>query len=348
MTNQRIAFLDYMRILAFTLVVMGHKFNIDLLTWANDPNTHTTLQYTYKLLSDASLGGAMGVVIFFLVSGYIIPYVLQRESTFEFYLKRVFRIYPLYISAIVIEMVLDYFNGTDLPPLGVFLPRILLLGDFFNTPLALAGVEWTLRIEILFYVFMGIIKKIGFIQRGNVVTALFLIISYVIAHVPAYPKTEDFHNGYFSLYFMFLFIGAVIFFVDRKLVNRTFALISIIIMLYWHLTLMMEVAPSWGRSNYALIGTAIFLGSCLLKDKFHENKECHLVSELTYSIYLFHNWLLPYLGLLVAKIDIHHINSKVQMFVLLFIICFFLNRCIERPFISIGKKLAMKYFPRKP
>lgn len=103
MTNQRIAFLDYMRILAFTLVVMGHKFNIDLLTWANDPNTHTTLQYTYKLLSDASLGGAMGVVIFFLVSGYIIPYVLQKESTFEFYLKRVFRIYRFTLVQLLLK-----------------------------------------------------------------------------------------------------------------------------------------------------------------------------------------------------------------------------------------------------
>ncbi len=44
MNNRRILFLDYMRIFAFSLVVLGHKFNKDLASWASDPSNHVTLR----------------------------------------------------------------------------------------------------------------------------------------------------------------------------------------------------------------------------------------------------------------------------------------------------------------
>ncbi|HFP0892189.1 TPA: acyltransferase family protein, partial [Escherichia coli] len=149
---------------------------------------------------DASFGGAMGVVIFFLVSGYIITHVLQKEATFEFYLKRIFRIYPLYIFAVLAEMLIQYYNGGNIPPLSIIIPRLLLIGDFFNTPLSLAGVEWTLRIEMLFYVFMGLVKKVGLINKGNVLTVLLLFISLFISTINPFPVAKDFHNAYFTLY----------------------------------------------------------------------------------------------------------------------------------------------------
>lgn len=342
MNNRRILFLDYMRIFAFSLVVLGHKFNKDLASWASDPSNHVTLRSFYGLLADASFGGAMGVVIFFLVSGYIITHVLQKEATFEFYLKRIFRIYPLYIFAVIAEMLVQYYNGAGVPPLTILIPRLLLIGDFFNTPLSLAGVEWTLRIEMMFYVFMGLVKKAGIINKGNVLTVLLLVVSFFISSINPFPVANDFHNAYFTLYTPFLFIGVVVYLVEHKLVNRVIALASIVIMFYLHLSLIEKINPFWGQYNYAFTGVIIFLVSWLFRDKFVESKACNLLSEMTYAVYLFHNWIWYTLSLVVSKLQIPYINSNIQILTLLFIVCYFAHKTVERKGVLIGKTLLRK------
>lgn len=342
MNNRRILFLDYMRVIAFSLVVLGHKFNEDLSSLENDPSNHVTLRLFYGLLADASFGGAMGVVIFFLVSGYIITHVLQKEATFEFYLKRIFRIYPLYIFAVLAEMLNQYYNGGNIPPLSIIIPRLLLIGDFFNTPLSLAGVEWTLRIEMLFYVFMGLVKKVGLINKGNILTVLLLFISLFISTINPFPVAKDFHNAYFTLYTPFLFIGVVVYLTEHKLVNRIVALISIVTMFYLHLSLIEKINPFCGHYNYAFTGTVIFLCSWLFKDRFIESKACNLLSEMTYAVYLFHNWIWDSLTLVVNKIGIKYINSNIQILLLLFIVCYFAHKLVERRGVLIGKTLLRK------
>ncbi|STL46363.1 Uncharacterised protein [Escherichia coli] len=84
MNNRRILFLDYMRVIAFSLVVLGHKFNEDLSSLENDPSNHVTLRLFYGLLADASFGGAMGVVIFFLFQGTSSPTYYKKKQLLNF------------------------------------------------------------------------------------------------------------------------------------------------------------------------------------------------------------------------------------------------------------------------
>ena len=82
----------------------------------------------------------VGVVVFFLISGYIITFILQREALPEYAIKRVFRIYPLYVFAVVIQYALLSRSGMQ-PSLNILLLQTSLLGDFFQTPYTLGGVE---------------------------------------------------------------------------------------------------------------------------------------------------------------------------------------------------------------
>ena len=108
----RIVFLDYMRIFAFASVLIGHKFYKSLMAALSDPNIHTTLFKTLgEWLAPLCLGGAAGAVVFFLTSGYIITHVLRSEKPGEFLIKRFFRIYPLYVTAIIIETAVNYYIG---------------------------------------------------------------------------------------------------------------------------------------------------------------------------------------------------------------------------------------------
>lgn len=343
MNNRRIIFLDYMRVVAFTLVVMGHQFNKDLYRMAADASNHITLRTLYSILADATFGGAMGVVIFFLVSGYIITHVLQTENTVEFYLKRIFRIYPLYIFAVLCELLLQHFNGIPTPPISIIIPRILLIGDFFDTPLALGEVEWTLRVEILFYVFMGLLRSIGVINNGNLTSVILLASAFLLFESVPFPISTDFHNAYLSIYLPFLFIGVIIYYFEKKMIKPGIAILCLLALFYMHLVMVERFSPSWGRFNYAFTGTIIFIISWALRDRLEYTKLCGFLSELTYAIYLFHKWIWDLLSKVVNNLNITLINSNVQIIVLLVIICFLSHKLIEKKGVQIGKHLSKLY-----
>src|SRR5476649_2836095 len=119
----RIVFLDYMRVFAFMSVMIGHKFYDDLIWMASSPEVHITLRALAQMLMPLCLGGAAGVVVFFLTSGYIITHVLRSEKPGEFLIKRFFRIYPLYVTAIIIETAVNYYiGGAPVPPASTLIP----------------------------------------------------------------------------------------------------------------------------------------------------------------------------------------------------------------------------------
>ena len=82
----RLVFLDYLRIFAFASVFAGHKFSAPVQAAAREGVGWQAA--AARVLWPFIEGGGAGVVVFFLVSGYIITHVLQRERTPEFLLKR--------------------------------------------------------------------------------------------------------------------------------------------------------------------------------------------------------------------------------------------------------------------
>lgn len=82
-----------MRVFAFMSVLIGHKFSAQLQAFIADVSQHSILLRVAEFIYAICDGGAVGVVVFFLSSGYIITHVLQVESSTEFLIKRFFRIY---------------------------------------------------------------------------------------------------------------------------------------------------------------------------------------------------------------------------------------------------------------
>ncbi len=63
--NNRLYFLDILRVFAFTSVLVGHKFYAYLINYINDANTHITIKFFLNLLSPLFAYGGAGVVVFF-------------------------------------------------------------------------------------------------------------------------------------------------------------------------------------------------------------------------------------------------------------------------------------------
>jgi peptidoglycan/LPS O-acetylase OafA/YrhL len=88
--------------------------------------------------------GKYGVLLFFLVSGYVIPMSLERHGSLRrFWIGRLFRIYPAYLATIAIVVAIGSWRG-----------GLLAHASMMVDPLGLRGavrVFWTLSYEMVFY-----------------------------------------------------------------------------------------------------------------------------------------------------------------------------------------------------
>lgn len=336
-TRGRIVFLDYMRVFAFVSVLIGHKFFNILVDTASDGTQHITIRVIAEILIPLCLGGAAGVVVFFLTSGYIITHVLQKEVATEFLIKRIFRIYPLYVAAILLEVALAHFvYGGAVPPISVLVKRALLIGDFYNMEPALAGVEWTLRIEIMFYLFMYVMKSTRTLSIPKLLPFIYLLAVYALYESPAFPSWGVFSFGYFNAYAPFLFVGSLLYLAERRLTSRTVCILAIGAMLYMSMDSIASSHPYWGASHYAVYALLIFLTGLLFRAHLEDSKTLRLMSDLTYSVYLFHNWMWEYFAMPFKAIGLSGASEQLAIAVTFFVFCYITHKTIE----AWGIKLA--------
>ncbi|WP_430784373.1 acyltransferase family protein [Actinoplanes sp. G11-F43] len=105
--------------------------------------------------------GKYGVLLFFLVSGYVIPMSLERHGDLRrFWTGRLLRIYPAYLLAVLIALALIA-AGMLRPPAqlagettGSVLGHLTMLQDLLGTQGVLRPF-WTLSFEMVFYLIVA-------------------------------------------------------------------------------------------------------------------------------------------------------------------------------------------------
>ena len=147
-----------------------------------------TLVFTWHLLIHADLPliwrvdyGNLGVRIFFVISGFLITSLLlaERERTEkislgDFYLRRIFRIFPAYyVFLLVMAAVIP--TGWFILHKIDFLPSLAFFADY-QTPHDALGHTWSLAVEEQFYLLWpGVIVLLGLRRAFYACIALLLI-----------------------------------------------------------------------------------------------------------------------------------------------------------------------------
>lgn len=132
-------FLDAIRGIAALLVVVQHTTERYPRVW-NFYSRYVNL-------------GELGVVTFFLVSGYIIPVSLERYgSVSRFWIARAFRLLPMYWVSLAVAVLLEHQHGG----FRYWLGNLTMTQGLFKVPYAL-GTYWTLSYEVVFYILCTII-----------------------------------------------------------------------------------------------------------------------------------------------------------------------------------------------
>lgn len=218
---------DFMRLVAATLVVYSHSFPL-LGYYGQEPFARAAGHFT---------GGALGVAIFFVMSGYLVTASQQNSaSVFQFLWKRALRIFPALAVVVLLSILVlgpllttvplaEYFRH---PFTREYLWNIALWihfplpGVFADLPHkgSINGSLWTLPIEASMYVAVALLGLAGLLQRKWIP---FVLLALVAAHVflalnPSLQKTALWRIGplkdciKFGIYF---FAGSAFYLFDR-------------------------------------------------------------------------------------------------------------------------------------
>lgn len=261
--------------------------------------------------------GGIGVTFFFVLSGFLITYILMYEkeqkktiSLRNFYLRRILRIWPLFYLMIAFAYLSPYIlNALNLPFENEGYKPDLLTSIFFgeNYRMMMTNtfpdgaplrVMWSLCIEEHFYILWGVLLYFISIEK----IPLLIISSITIANI-ARPIYTHFGIGHIDIlshldYFAFGAIPAYILMYKKEYLN---CLEKIPICLkYIFLTLTVAIVFILPSVNLVSIGylSPFILGLLfsmtilftLGKNSIHINEDL-LFSKLgvyTYGLYLYH------------------------------------------------------------
>ncbi|CAN5738992.1 acyltransferase [soil metagenome] len=155
----RLDWLDTLRGLAVLFVFLLHA----TLDVRRHLQTGTDAPIALDIFASASFGffdfGKIGVAIFFIVSGYLIPVTLDRSGNGvvrRFLVNRFFRLYPTYWVSILVLVI----GATTALPLFQLLINLTMLQRFVGVG-DLNGVFWTLQIELVFYALCVVLSLRG-------------------------------------------------------------------------------------------------------------------------------------------------------------------------------------------
>ncbi|MFF3484345.1 acyltransferase family protein [Streptomyces sp. NPDC002701] len=168
--SSRLGWLDALRGIAALVVVFDHSsytfmadFRRELMPYFN------TSRY--------------GIMVFFLVSGYIIPSSLERQGCVRtFWIGRIFRVYPLWAAVVTVLLACNALGIAEIRDLGpqsavtAAVAHVTMLQELLGTP-GLLLVLWTLSYEMSFYLLVVALFSVRCHRRSAAVAVILAVLA---------------------------------------------------------------------------------------------------------------------------------------------------------------------------
>ncbi|MFA6276973.1 MAG: acyltransferase [Pedobacter sp.] len=340
----RISSLDGFRAISIILVVFSH----------------------FRFLDDFPEGLAgfakqfdVGVTVFFVISGFLITTLLLKEyekdntiSIKEFYIKRAFRILPVFLLYFLLICCLNYFRNIEITPSN-FLHAITFTANFDQNKNWFIGHFWTLSIEEQFYLFWPL--TLLFFKRNIKLVILFLIIYSWFVRVVVYKfhlNPSIFLHPFFSISDSIL-IGALTAVLKQEnpklFTNKIFryrylqilALLIIILFVYSSAYgKLAYVSLPFGNTIIAICIMYIILSYIYPQNnlifKFLNHRVMVHIGVLSYSIYIWQEFFFTKEALLFNKFPLNIIA--------IYLISTASYYLWEKPFLNLRKRVLQKQF----
>jgi peptidoglycan/LPS O-acetylase OafA/YrhL len=205
-------------------------------------------------------------------------------------------------------------------------------------------VEWTLRVEVLFYLLMAALKAAGCVTgpRARALPWILPALAVGLFLMPRVPGHWAWCYAYLNLYGPFLLLGAFFALLQdgRTSPLATVAMFGLVLGGYQYL--LPRLQPPTSHSPFALYGVLVFVLLWSLRERIRIGGAAVWLSEATYPVYLFHNWLyVPLLGgwsLALPGLWWRHLATLATLLGF----CLLCVGVLERPAIRLGRRVSKR------
>jgi peptidoglycan/LPS O-acetylase OafA/YrhL len=311
--NEKIFFpnLNGIRFVAAILVIVHHieqfKYHLGLSNYWSVPSVY--------------LIGKLGVVLFFVLSGFLITYLLMTEekktgdiSVKNFYIRRMLRIWPLYYLVVLVALLLipaiAFFDLADYPaiPASQVKGRLLLfliflpnLANIVYPSLPYIAQAWSVGVEEQFYLIwpllMKKIKNKKYLLAGVII--IYLLIKITLYIISITNPGNNYLSAIFAVWDSFSIdcmaiggITAYLLFKKRKLLTFLFQpWLQVTVMLL--ICLLIARGVVFPFIHYEVYGILFAVMILNLASNHHrifklENKYMDYLGKISYGLYMYH------------------------------------------------------------
>lgn len=294
-------FIDNVRGLAALLITVFHYFG-----------DTDNLYLDNTLLEDISVYAGDGVLIFFIVSGFIMPYSLltkkyKIQAYPKFLVKRILRLDPPYLLSVVLIVLyttaIAYKAGSPFPySVKQLALHIGYLNGIFNVEWVNI-VYWSLAIEFQYYILLGLLFPL-MVQNTWLRFTLLLILLVLTTIFKTNPIWVTHYAHFFA-------IGMICNFYYTKLLSHLQTLLlAIFTLLLWIID---------GISNHDFYIISVTVGLFIVLKNF--NKYLHFLGMISYSLYLTHTYtgllLIAYIRMKTENLYIEYAIGLLSMIIAL-------------------------------
>jgi peptidoglycan/LPS O-acetylase OafA/YrhL len=248
--------------------------------------------------------GYAGVALFFLISGYVIPFSLRGRTRSGFLLARVVRLLPTYWVGfgiqVLVLLVVQRLLGGQFPRSALEVVLNLLPGpQLLAWRPSLDGIVWTLDIEVFFYAFCAVIAPLILLRRALLLCApaLAALVGLVLSVDTGWSAIGSLHLvraltglALAAPMLVFMFVGTVLHLAEDDGRWRRAALLLVPAMLAVFAALM-RWSPHKdlaGQIPSYLMMAAVFILAFLARDRIRAWRWPTWLASISYPLYVVH------------------------------------------------------------
>jgi peptidoglycan/LPS O-acetylase OafA/YrhL len=337
-TEKRLVHLDALRGIAAMLVVIDH--------FVERTPLNASPFFTYLNL------GQMGVVIFFVLSGMVIPYSLKADSSLlGFATSRIFRLYPAYWFSIALAVLSNHFFLSTTTSLRDILINMTMLQSLFSTS-NLFGVYWTLIIELAFYIFCALLSGAGLLKKQKIrfIVSIVLLILALLLSILRFHLEKKLPVAV-PLCMSIMFFGSLwrdvsLGSTDQKPHKYSFIWLTLFFVLLVPICLL-AYNKDYGHGENATAYLLSYTGGLvftLITTLFFRRRISSLImmEYISYSMYLVHPFLLEWISSKVDMASSFNISAFLVYLGTTGALASATYLLIEKPFLKFGNALRIR------
>jgi peptidoglycan/LPS O-acetylase OafA/YrhL len=352
---RRLDFVDSLRGLAALYVVVYHMMVV--------PDPHLKVPHWAQLVV---FYGATAVALFFVVSAFSLCHTMMAHSgqpgaVRDFYIRRFFRIAPLFYAMLVFTAVRDVLYFGAWHSVWERTKSVLFVFNFFpGSEVGIVWASWTIGVEMVFYLVFPLLFARFRSLPSLLALAFAALLGTVVFHefvlylpVPAAIQNSFYQISFFHTFPVFIFGMLCWLIFDRFITDHKHSPsigAALILGSLWAYHALMNGALNVGFPDPyywpAIIYSALFLGLAILPTPVFANRVSRFAGRISYSIYLLHPPIIVFLIPVYRRIYLIGLPVSAS-----FLLCFGVTlgivlpasvvtyRWIEAPGMKLGKRL---------